>query len=221
MTDRSLAPSDDVPSPVDEAARSRPFPLWAIPILLPVAVIHSPFLIAYFLAFVVIAGFMVWWRVGARLRASRLRSRLRRVGRVMSWEEAESALASGRGTLLIDDLSMGWNDVDVWWTPDDIASAATAAGMPLPSEDDCDLEARMENPVFECWALSRYLDHAENDVSIKLVQSTCSPRQSDHRRSRVAAMRSKHPGLQMIRVHSWMGRVWREHNKKSAPKPAR
>jgi hypothetical protein len=141
----------------------------------------------------------------------------------MSWEDAESALASGRGTLLIDDLSMGWNDIDVWWTPDDIANAATAAGIALPSEDDCDLEARMNNPVFECWALSRYLDHAENDVSIKLVQSTCSPRQSDRLKSRLAVMRSthpSHPGLQIIYVDSWIGRVWRKHNKKSAAKPA-
>jgi len=182
-----------------------PFKWW-----IPLLILFAPIVVPSYLVYVFIVGtiaiaLMLYFRVTARLRARRLVRRLRSFNRVVSWQEVEAALKSGRGTLLIDNLSLGWNDFDVWWTPECVADAAAAAGVRLPAEDYSDFQDRLENPVFERWAVATYFNPLRDHL--RLVQSTCSYGDGERLKAQLKILTATSGERSVIRMNSGMVRA--------------
>ena len=69
------------------------------------------------IAALMIIGLHLWVYVGLWLHGRALRRRLSRCGRVLSIEEAKSLLERGKGSIVIDAPTLGWNVSRVWWAP--------------------------------------------------------------------------------------------------------
>jgi hypothetical protein len=131
--------------------------------------------------------------------ASRLKwRRLDRKGRACVWSKLERSLPAG-GTLLIDELTLGWNRVNVWWTPDDVRAIAAAEGLSPTTFDDA-----MQDPTGDRltpWCTGRYF--SEESGTALLVEQTHSFRDRAPRERRIQAIQARYPRVQ--RIDLWSG----------------
>ena len=63
----------------------------------------------------------------------RFQSKMRRCGRFLQWRDAQKRISAEGGTLIIEDVSLGWNFTHAWWTPDNLLSDSAFSE---PSDDD-------------------------------------------------------------------------------------
>ncbi len=120
----------------------------------------------------------------------------------MTWIELQHAVAERGGTLLLDWTSLGWSDMDVWWTDESVSAAAHADGIVLSPFDRAwtadELQARMENPAFDRWCRARYF--AEETGTARLVRTTHWGCQAAHMRRLAAQLRARHLRLESVEV---------------------
>lgn len=168
------------------------FPLW-----LPVLVVGVLWLCCIFIIY---EPRRVWL-------VREFRAKLRNAGRISSWAEVESALASGSGTLIVDMPSPGWNDTDVWWMPESISALAASDGIKLPtgtfdSPDRAEINIRTENPVFDRWCQTRFFDTSSGTA--KLVQSTRLLRHQRQTFARIRKLNAAFPKLETATSYTLM-----------------
>jgi hypothetical protein len=77
----------------------------------------------------------------------RLRSEMRRAGRLLSKGELDRYLVLGSGTLIVEFPTVGWSYSRAWWTEDDLRDR-----VPAPSETDVTLEE------FSRWCYETYIE---------------------------------------------------------------
>lgn len=175
-------------------------------LLLPLTPLLTPVCAAW-LAFllVLLPVAYLFSELGRPWRAWRLRVRMRKAGRACDWADVEAEVASRAGTLIIDTPCPGWSGVDVWWIRESVSKLAQAEGITIPRYtpeliDIEELKARVANPIFDRWCLSRFLDSASGTA--RLVQITLSRRSAEQVKERVGRLLTRFPTLESVVTQS-------------------
>ncbi len=157
-----------------------------------------------------------------RARSSRLIQSLRRTNatgdvlqtRLSNWSKLETQLTTCRecpGTVIVDNTCLGWNDVDVWWSPEPLLRHAAEEGVSIPEGiDDSvmnDFESRMRNPIPDRWCQNRYLN-AQTGTA-QLVQSSRTLRERTAAMTRITQLQAAYPRLAVVEIHTCLLRIAR------------
>lgn len=133
-------------------------------------------------------------------RDARMRRRLAREGRVMSWDDVEGAAANG-GTIVTDYPSAGWSALRVWWTSDDVEYEAPDGDAP-----------RVTDPRHRAF-IEHYASPAS--PSAKLVAFAYGQRATQELEQHIAAALDRCPALKRATLAS--GILLMMQQKKDAP----
>ncbi|HYE62647.1 MAG TPA: hypothetical protein VD997_11685 [Phycisphaerales bacterium] len=149
--------------------------LWAF--ALPLA----PLYLVYAL---VMGGLMLclvaYARPERRVGSARLRRRLTREGRVVSWAEVDAALAAAPATIVIEEPSTGWNDGLFWLVPGRVRGDAPPVVECPPQPDE-----------------GAWLDHLESQLALS---AWFAPHVKDRPDTRLIAVVHSHRGLKRCRA---------------------
>jgi hypothetical protein len=140
------------------------------------APIALPLFAAFLLVLVVVSVPVVYvgW-LWQRREEKQLRRRLAEVGRFVEWDEVETKLKAGEGTLIIEDRSPK-RLPRAWWTEDDLVAAAP---VPLPASLNSAPEEAQPLQDYARACSARYVDLESGTA--KLTAFPVPPKRFDPR----------------------------------------
>lgn len=170
-------------------------PLIAVPIVASVALILYLLLALAFLIFAGV-GSLIWMLVWGVLNAIRLRRALP-ASRRTTWKQLETTVADTPGSLILNSLTLGWANAEVWWTPSNIAAEAAAAG--ISAEDQpFTVEGFPARHPLTPFCIERYLNPKTGNALI--IQIQVNPWSTGGLDRKLKRFQARHPQTQKLLI---------------------
>jgi hypothetical protein len=123
----------------------------------------------------------------------RLRNRLRKRGRYLSWPNLEQRLLKSPGTLILQLANL--TPMRIWWTEADVL---TETPLPLPHEMQALSPGREDHPFFE-WCHAKYLDEQSGTAMwVDLPRGEAKKLGLFQNRSDPKRLHDRYPGLNVV-----------------------
>jgi hypothetical protein len=159
------------------------------------------FVIAALVVLPILAGVCLFAGSASWISEQRLRFRMYRCGRYLSFRQAHRRIEAQRGTLIIESWTPGWGVARAWWTPDDVRASLTV-GPPTDEERHNAINAIKKSRCLE-WDKRCWENYTSPEVGTAFLVRAWSGKSAERR------MKKSFPSMSVVDTWTAMVNSWK------------